>query len=40
MNSLKNRLRVTGVGKKKKSYGYQGVRGGKNWDTGIDIHTL
>ena len=41
MNSLKNRLRVTDVGKKKKqTYGYQGVRGGINWDTGIDIYTL
>ena len=38
MNSLKNRLRVTDVGEKK-PYRYQGVRGGTNWDTGIDIYT-
>ena len=39
MNSLENRLRVTDVGKRK-SNGYQRVRGGTNWGTGIDIHTL
>ena len=32
--------RCRGKKKKKKSYGYQGVRGETNLGTGIDIHTL
>ena len=36
---FKNKTESHNVGEKK-SYGYQGVRGGTNWGTGIDIHTL